>query len=278
MMDYVTRFAPSPTDLLHLGNACSALVGWQRARARGGHFLLRIEDIDAARCRPEFTVALLADLAWLGIDWDGPVWRQSERGPAYAAAIDRLRAMGLEYPCFCTRSDIAATASAPHGPDGPVYPGTCRRLSETERADRMAGEPFAWRLDVAAALALTGRLTWTDSRAGTVDAAPGAAGDFVVGRKAIGASYHLAVVVDDAAQGVTEVVRGADLFAATHVQRLLQALLGLPVPTYHHHRLLLGADGRRLAKRSGGATLAAERAAGVEPAALRARLLDFAGV
>ncbi|PZN97149.1 MAG: tRNA glutamyl-Q(34) synthetase GluQRS [Alphaproteobacteria bacterium] len=273
---YVTRFAPSPTGPLHLGNALSAFIGWSRAREQGGRFLLRIEDIDTSRCRREHDDAARADLAWLGLDWDGPVLRQSERGAIYAEAIARLRAMGLEYPCFCSRADIAAAASAPHGPahgaDGPVYPGTCRHLSDAERNRRMASEAFAWRLDVAAALAMTGPLAWHDSAAGHVPADPGAAGDIVVGRKQIGVSYHLAVVFDDAAQGVTEVVRGADLFEATHVQRLLQALLGLPTPRYHHHPLLTDSDGRRLAKRDGAPTLAALRAAGVDPATVRAAL------
>lgn len=270
----ITRFAPSPTGPLHLGNAFSALTGWTRARTSGGLFRLRIEDIDTGRCRPEHDAAILADLGWLGLDWDGPVLRQSDRIHVYRAAIDQLRASGLEYPCFCSRADVAAAATAPHGPDGPIYPGTCRRLSETERQDRMATQPFAWRLDVAAALARTGPLAWHDSFAGHVRATPEAAGDFVVGRKEIGVSYHLAVVIDDAAQGVTEVVRGADLFAATHVQRLLQALLGLPEPAYHHHRLISDAAGNRLAKRTGAQTLAALRQSGADPAAVRAWLLD----
>ncbi len=270
--EYVTRFAPSPTGLLHLGNAFAAVTAWQRARDAGGRFLLRIEDIDSARCRPEHEAGILADLAWLGLDWDGPVWRQSDRLPVYADAIARLAAMGLEYPCFCTRADIAAAATAPHGAAGPVYPGTCRHLDAGTRARRMAAAPFAWRLDVAAALVRTGPLWWHDAVAGKVRATPELAGDVVVARKEIGASYHLAVAIDDAAQGVTEVVRGADLFEATHVQRLLQALLGLPVPRYFHHRLLLDADGKRLAKRDGGATLQAMRQSGVDPAMLRAYL------
>lgn len=268
---YTTRFAPSPTGHIHLGNAFSALTGWTRARERGGRFLLRIEDIDRARCRPEHEAALMEDLRWLGLDWDGPVLRQSERLPVYADAIDRLAAMGLEYPCFCTRAEIAATA--PHGPAGPIYPGTCRRLPAQERVRRMATEPFAWRLDVTAALAFTGPLTWQDADAGTVAAAPLNGGDIVVGRKEVGVSYHIAVVIDDAEQGVTEVVRGADLFEATHVQRLLQALLGLPTPAYFHHRLILDADGKRLAKRDGAATIAARRESGGDPAAVRAGLL-----
>jgi glutamyl-Q tRNA(Asp) synthetase len=269
---YVTRFAPSPTGAMHLGNGFSALFGWTRARAQGGRFLLRIEDIDTTRCRPAHEAALIADLDWLGIDWDGPVWRQSERLGVYAEALARLRGLGLAYPCFCTRADIAAAASAPHGPEGPVYPGTCRGLSDAERADRMARLPFAWRLDMAAALARTGPLWWQDAEAGRVVADPMAGGDIVVARKDIGTSYHLAVVVDDAAQGVTEVVRGVDLFEATHVQRLLQALLGLPAPGYCHHRLIADEDGKRLAKRDGAATIAGLRAQGVTPAAVRAIL------
>jgi glutamyl-Q tRNA(Asp) synthetase len=270
---YTTRFAPSPTGLLHIGNGFSALTGWQRARARGGAFRLRIEDIDSTRCRPEFDAALLGDLAWLGIDWDGPVLRQSQRLAIYAEAVALLRGRGLLYPCFCSRADIAAAATAPHGPDGPLYTGTCRHLSAGERADRMAAGGFAWRLDIGAALAQTGRLGWTDANAGRVAADPMAGGDIVIARKDLGVSYHLAVVIDDAAQGVTEVVRGADLFGASHVQRLLQELLGLPETVYCHHRLILAPDGRRLAKRDKDATLAALRDAGTDPGELRERLL-----
>ena len=268
---YTTRFAPSPTGLLHLGNGFSALTGWQRARTRGGAFRLRIEDIDSTRCRPEFDAALLGDLAWLGIDWDGPVLRQSQRLAIYAEAVARLRGRGLLYPCFCSRADIAAAATAPHGPDGPLYTGTCRHLSAGERADRMAAG-FAWRLDIGAALAQTGRLGWTDAGAGRVAADPLAGGDIVIARKDLGVSYHLAVVIDDAAQGVTEVVRGADLFGASHVQRLLQELFGLPETAFCHHRLILAPDGRRLAKRDRDATLAALRAAGMDPAELQEKL------
>lgn len=268
-----TRFAPSPTGMLHRGHALSALLAWQMARAAGGRFILRIEDIDTTRCRPEFEAAIMDDLAWLGLDWDGPVWRQSERGPVYAQALDRLVQMGVAYPCFCSRADIAAAASAPHGPEGPIYPGTCRHLPAAERARRLAREQPAWRLDVAAALARTGPLDWHDAWAGVQRADPAAQGDFVVARRDIGTAYALAVVVDDAAQGVTDVVRGVDLFAATHGQRLLQALLGLPTPRYHHHPLVLGADGKRLAKRDKGETLAALRAAGADPVQLRAALL-----
>jgi glutamyl-Q tRNA(Asp) synthetase len=269
----ITRFAPSPTGLLHRGHALSALIGWQLARRSGGRFVLRVEDIDTARCRPAYQAAILEDLAWLGLDWDGPVWRQSDRGPAYRAALDRLVAMGVAYPCFCTRADIAAAVAAPHGPDGAVYPGTCRALSAEERARRLAGEAAAWRLDVAAALAVTGPLRWHDATAGWQQADPATGGDIVVARRDVGTAYALAVVVDDAAQGVTDVVRGLDLFAATHSQRLLQALLGLPAPRYHHHRLLLGADGKRLAKRDAGETLAAIRAGGTDPVVLHEELL-----
>ena len=275
---YTTRFAPSPTGLLHIGNGFSALTGWQRARARGGRFCLRIEDIDSTRCRPQFDAAILADLAWLGIDWDGPVLRQSQRLAVYAEAVAQLRGRGLLYPCFCSRADIAAAVAAPHGPDGPRYTGTCRHLSPDERAERMAAKAFAWRLDIGAALAQIGRLNWIDTEAGRVAADPLAGGDIVIARKDLGVSYHLAVVIDDAAQGVTEVVRGIDLFPASHVQRLLQALLGLPETTYYHHRLIMAPDGRRLAKRDQDATLASLRAGGTGPEELRTRLLsDAAG-
>ena len=275
---YTTRFAPSPTGLLHIGNGFSALTGWQRARARGGRFCLRIEDIDNTRCRPEFDAAILADLAWLEIDWDGPVLRQSQRLAVYAKAVAELRRRGLLYPCFCSRADIAAAVAAPHGPDGPLYTGTCRHLSQDERAEHMAAKAFAWRLDIGAALAQTGRLNWIDAEAGRVAADPLAGGDIVIARKDLEVSYHLAVVIDDAAQGVTEVVRGIDLFPASHVQRLLQALLGLPETTYYHHPLILAPDGRRLAKRDQDATLASLRAGGTGPEELRTRLLsDAAG-
>ncbi len=262
-----TRFAPSPTGPLHLGHAYSALLAHDRARSEGGRFLLRIEDIDSARSRAEFVDAIEADLGWLGLTWDGAVVRQSERLSLYAAALERLRAAGLVYPCFCTRADIArevaGSLSAPHGLDGGVYPGLCRRLSPEVRAARM-GQPHAWRLDMTAAVARAGALGWRDEIAGEVIAVPEAAGDVVLARKDAPASYHLAVTVDDAAQGVTHVVRGVDLFAATHVHRLLQALLDLPTPVYRHHALLTDADGHRLAKRHGAPTLLSLRAAGVD--------------
>jgi glutamyl-Q tRNA(Asp) synthetase len=266
-----TRFAPSPTGLLHLGHAVSALLGWRLARGAGGRFILRIEDIDTTRCRPAFEAAIFEDLAWLGLDWDGPVLRQSERLPLYAEALARLRGLGVVYPCFCTRADIAAAGGAPQGPEGPLYPGTCRGLGAAAIAAQ-AGTP-AWRLDVAKASALAGPLPWEDATAGVMTARPERLGDIVLARRDIGAAYHLAVVVDDAAQGITDVVRGVDLFEATHVQRLLQALLGLPTPRYHHHALVTGADGKRLAKRDGGSTIAAARAAGEDTRSLADRLL-----
>lgn len=270
----VTRFAPSPTGRLHLGHAYSALVAWEAARRAGGRFLLRIEDIDPTRCRPEHEQAIFDDLAWLGIDWDGPVRRQSEHLDDYRAALDRLRGEALVYPCFCTRrqiaDEIARAGQAPHGPDGPRYPGTCRGLAATTAEARLAaGEPHAWRLDIARALVLTGPLAWTDLAQGEIAADPGVFGDVVIARKETPTSYHLAVTVDDALQGVTLVTRGADLFEATHIHRLLQALLGLPVPDYRHHRLIVDEEGVRLAKRAGAPTLAALRAAGHSPAAVR---------
>ncbi|HEU0098802.1 MAG TPA: tRNA glutamyl-Q(34) synthetase GluQRS [Allosphingosinicella sp.] len=276
-MKVVTRFAPSPTGKLHLGHAFSALLAHDFARGRGGAFLLRIEDIDPGRARSEHVDSIIEDLAWLGIDWDGEIVLQSERLPLYADALDRLKAAGLAYPCFCTRSaiaaEIAASAAAPHGPDGPLYPGTCRALPDEERERRSAAEPHAWRLDVARASAQAGPLYWRDGDT-EVQAEPEAFGDVVLARKDAPTSYHLAVTVDDAAQGVTDVVRGRDLYSATDVHRLLQALLDLPTPHYHHHPLLLDAEGRRLAKRNRAATLAELRAAGAEPAKLRADLLS----
>jgi len=238
------------------------------ARERGGRFLLRIEDIDPTRCRDEFVEGIFEDLRWLGLNWDSEVIRQSERLPLYAASLDGLREMGLLYPCFCTRRDIAASASAPHGPDGPIYPGTCRGLSDAERTRRMASETHCWRIDMAAASARTGPLTWHDSIAGEIVADPLSHGDVVLARKDAPVAYHLAVTIDDAAQGVSDVVRGEDLFAATHVHRLLQALLGLPTPRYHHHPLLRDAEGRRLAKRDGAPALADLREQGQDPALL----------
>ena len=280
-MAIVTRFAPSPTGYLHLGHALSALTGWRRAREAGGRFLLRLEDIDPGRCRPEFAAAILEDLAWLGLDWDGPVRAQSEHLDEYRTMLDSLQARGLLYPCFCTRADIArevaASANAPHGPDGaPLYPGICRELPVSERTARIAeGERFALRLDMERAMRAAGAgLTFEDEDRGLVVCDPARFGDLVLARKDAPASYHLCVTHDDALQGVTLVTRGEDLFHATHVHRLLQALMGWPVPVYAHHRLLTDASGRRLAKRDRAATLRELRAQGVPAAAVRAMVLD----
>ncbi len=265
----VTRFAPSPTGPLHLGHALSAIRAHDLARAAGGSFLLRIEDIDGTRSRPEHVEGILADLAWLGLSFDGLVLHQSTRQGEYQAALDRLSAMGLLYPCFCTRADIAASVGAPQtGDEQSAYPGICRDLTLAEQQARVATTPHAWRINMARATALAGPLDWHDVDAGRVTADPLSHGDVVLARKDAPASYHLAVTIDDAAQGVSDVVRGADLFAATHVHRLLQALLGLPTPRYHHHALLCDADGKRLAKRSGAPSLAQLRAAGQDGAAL----------
>jgi len=273
MTPVVTRFAPSPTGLLHLGHAYSARVGFDVARAASGRFLLRIDDIDEARCRPEFEAAIVEDLAWLGLAWEAPVRRETDHLADYRAALARIEALGLVYPCFCSRkeirAEIAAMGGAPHGPEGPVYPGTCRGLDGAERRARIAaGEAYALRLDVAAALARTGPLSWHDRIAGFVAADPLAGGDVVLARKEGPPAYHLAVVTDDADQGVTLVTRGQDLFASTHVHRLLQALLDLPVPDYLHHRLITDASGERLAKRADAVAIRALREQGLTPAAV----------
>lgn len=262
-LDIVTRFAPSPTGRLHLGHAYSAML----SHDAGTRFLLRIEDIDAGRCRPEFVEGIYEDLRWLGLDWDGMPMIQSERMPAYAEALAKLDDMGVLYRCICKRSDIAAAIEAPQGPMGAIYPGTCRGQAIE------LNQPWSWRLDVAKALALTGPLMWHDTDAGEVTAQPELLGDVVLARKDAGTSYHLAVTLDDAAQGITLAVRGRDLFAATHIHRLLQALLDLPVPRYFHHPLIIGADGERLAKRKHAPTIASMREAGVDPARLMADLL-----
>jgi glutamyl-Q tRNA(Asp) synthetase len=276
----VTRFAPSPTGLLHLGHAHAALFAARAARRAGGRFLLRIEDIDLARCRPAFEAAILEDLRWLGLAWEAPAMRQSERFPVYRRALDALMDRGLLYPCFCTRKDIqreiAAAGQAPHGPDGPLYPGTCRGLDAAERRARIAaGRPYALRLDVAAAKrAAGGPLAWIEHGRGLAGAAvpaePERHGDVVLARKDVPASYHLAVSLDDAAQGVTLVTRGEDLAPATHVHRLLQALLDLPVPAWHHHALIADAAGQRLAKRHDAQSICALREGGLSPAEVRA--------
>ncbi|MFN4282181.1 MAG: tRNA glutamyl-Q(34) synthetase GluQRS [Alphaproteobacteria bacterium] len=272
----VTRFAPSPTGLLHLGHAHSALFAWTAARAAGGRFLLRIEDIDGGRSRPEFEAALYEDLAWLGLSWPQPVRRQSEHLADYRVALDKLAARELLYPCFCTRRDIAdeiaRAGEAPHvGPDGPVYPGICRHLSAPEREARIAaGEPYALRLNMAKALARTGSLRWHDRGKGEVVATPELFGDVVLARKDIATSYHLSVTVDDALQGVTLVTRGEDLFAATHIHCLLQALLDLPTPAYHHHGLIADETGRRLAKRDDARSIRSYKEAGHSAREVRA--------
>ena len=268
----VTRFAPSPTGRLHLGHVFSAVQAARRARDANGRFVLRIEDIDAGRCRPEFEAAIVEDLAWLGLEWHGAARRQSGHLDEHRAALSRLRALGVVYPCFCTRrqvaAELAASAAAPHGPLGPVYSGACRRLAERERRARQAAEPHAWRLDVAAAAARVGALSWREHGRGTVAAEPSRLGDVALTRKDAPTSYHLAVVHDDHAQGVNWVARGNDLFHATHAHRLLQALLGYDAPVYAHHPLLLGDDGRRLAKRDAALTVAALRDAGHSPDAV----------
>lgn len=276
-MTTVTRFAPSPTGRLHVGHAYAALFAARAADRDGGRFLLRIEDIDATRCRPEFVAGILEDLAWLGLRWEEPVRHQSAHITDYRQALERLDRGGVLYPCFCTRKDIAAeiarAGDAPHGPEGPVYPGICRGLASDTRARRLRdGAPYALRLDVARALAITGPLTWQDEDAGTIAADPLSLGDVVLARKETPTSYHLAVTLDDHLQGVSLVTRGTDLFHATHVHRLLQALLDLHVPSWHHHQLLRGPDGERLAKRAGAPTLQSLRAAGIVPAALRREL------
>lgn len=259
----VTRFAPSPTGPLHLGHAFSALCAHDLARASGGRFLVRIEDIDQSRCRADHVEGILEDLCWLGLEGDGPVLLQSTRAPAYDAALARLIGMGLAYKCWCTRAEIAAaSAGAPQG-DHLLYPGTCRgrRMPEEDR-------PFCWRLDVAAAMGMAGPLFWEDRTAGRMAATPDLLGDVIIARKDAGTSYHIAVVVDDAFQGVTDVVRGLDLFEATHIHRLLQGLLGLPVPRYWHHPLVLNAAGERLAKRKYSRSLADFRKEGWDGKAL----------
>ncbi|MFN3515974.1 MAG: tRNA glutamyl-Q(34) synthetase GluQRS [Novosphingobium sp.] len=259
-----TRFAPSPNGLLHLGHAYAAIRAHDLARQQDGEFLLRIEDIDGTRSRIELVAEIEADLAWLGLAHDGPVLRQSSRQADYAAAGERLKAMGLLYPCQCTRAQVLTAASA-CGPDGPLYPGTCR-----DRA--VSPEGAAWRIDMTRAVELAGPLTWEDELAGVQQAVPERFGDIVLLRKEAPASYHLAATLDDAWQGVTLVTRGYDLFQATHVHRLLQALLNLPVPRWHHHALLVEADGRKLAKRRGSPALKDLRGAGVDGAVLAADL------
>ena len=274
-MTVITRFAPSPSGHLHLGHAHAALFARRAAEAAGGRFLLRIEDIDRGRCRPEFEAAILEDLAWLGLAWEEPPRRQSDHMADYAAALERLRAQGLVYPCFCTRkeirAEIARAGRAPHGPEGPRYPGTCRKLGAAERREILSKRrPHALRLDVTRAVKPAGELNWHDRRHGTQAADPTSLGDVVLARKDIATSYHLAVTLDDALQGVSLVTRGEDLFHATHVHRLLQALLELPVPQWLHHGLLTDGAGERLAKRAAAHSIRSLREAGRSPAEVRA--------
>jgi glutamyl-Q tRNA(Asp) synthetase len=266
----VTRFAPSPTGRLHLGHAYSAVLGHQHARRSGGEFLLRIEDLDQTRCRPEFVDGIIEDLQWLGLEWDPPILVQSKRTALYAAALDELKARGLAFACFCTRADIAQSLTAPHGDAATSYPGTCRSL--VDDPERRTTTPHCWRLNSAKALQLTGLPSWTESNGACLSARAADIGDAILARKDAPASYHLSCVVDDSASGVTTVVRGADLRPSTPIQRLLQMLLGLPEPIYLHHPLVAHADGRRLAKRDLAPTLAAMRESGVDGAALAAEL------
>lgn len=265
-MPEVTRFAPSPTGWLHLGHAYAALFAQEKAA--GGRFLIRLEDIDGTRARQEYEGAIFEDLGWLGLEWEVPVRRQSDHFEDYRAALVKLEGMGVLYPCFCTRreiqEEIARAGNAPQGPDGPLYPGTCRHREVAERVERMAaGESYALRLDVAKAAGLVaGDLEWTDRGRGVFQARPGVFGDVVLARKDTPTSYHLAVVVDDALQGITLVTRGEDLLEATHLHRLLQALLGLPVPEWRHHGLITDESGKRLAKRDDARSLRSLRAAG----------------
>ena len=279
----VTRFAPSPTGYLHLGHAYAAITAYDTAQCAGGRFLLRIEDIDASRARPEFDSAIAEDLAWLGLRWEMPSLRQSGRFDAYRAALHELDSQDVLYPCFCTRGDIVRAAEAPHGADRALYPGTCRGLSDSERAARMdSGAPYALRLDVHRAVARAGALSFQErgfgphGEQGIIAADPLQFGDVVLARKDTPASYHLAVVVDDAFQGVTLVTRGHDLFAATHVQRLLQALLSLPTPACAHHKLILDESGRKFSKRDRAVTLRSLRESGATPDDIRG-MLGFVG-
>ena len=286
-LSHLFRFAPSPNGYLHLGHAYSALINHEMAQAIGGSLLLRIEDIDVARCRPEFEQAIYEDLHWLGLSWEEPVRRQSEHFDAYAEALAQLEQQGIVYPCFCSRSEVAGVLSEhpdwPRDPDGsPLYPGTCRNLSSAERHVRLAaGQPAALRLDMAAALAkvnerLGQSIGWREYGSGMkgreVSAEPALWGDAVLSRKDIPASYHIAVVVDDALQGVTDVVRGEDLFMATGLHRLLQILLELPAPCYHHHELLRDAAGRKLSKSLRAKSLRTLRHEGLTPDEVKTQL------
>jgi len=273
----VTRFAPSPTGRLHIGHGWSALMAMDLARAGGGVMRLRIEDIDGTRSRPEHVEGIIEDLHWLGVEWEGEVVFQSRRLALYDAALARLKEQWLVYPCFCTRAEIAAeimaSGSAPHDSGASLYPGTCRHLSAEDRAQRIArGDAHCWRLDMSEAVTRAGPLHWRDMDAGEREAQPERAGDVVLARKDAPTSYHLAATIDDADMGITHVLRGDDLIAATDIHRLLQALLDLPTPLYRHHPLLVDSAGRRLAKRTAGLSLHELREAGVDPATLCADL------
>ena len=268
------RFAPSPTGYLHMGHAYSALVAWNAARQAGGQFRLRVEDIETRRCRAVFETGIYDDLRWLGITWQGPVVRQSERAPAYADALEKLAGLGVVYPCFCTseavRAEIADAYSAPHGARGSPYPGTCRQLARAEQNRRIrSGKAHALRLDTKKARAMTGPLTWRDRVAGTVRADPESIGDVVLARADVPTGYHLAVTLDDDFQGVSLVCRGDDLFPFTHIHRLMQGLLNLRTPEYYHHPVITDANGERLSKRSRAVTVRALRAAGKSAKSIR---------
>jgi glutamyl-Q tRNA(Asp) synthetase len=272
-----TRFAPSPTGRLHLGHAYAAQVARELACRHGGQFLIRFEDIDHTRSREEYALGILEDLQWLGLPWHGGIIHQSSRRDAYAEALEHLKSMGLVYPCFCTRREIETEISqllhAPHGPEGALYPGTCKHLATDEAARRLAqGEIPNWRLDATAAAALTGPLTFRDLRHGEQIVQPELLGDIVLARRDIGTAYHLAVVVDDAFQGISHVTRGDDLFHATHIHRVLQSLLGYPEPLYLHHALVCDESGKRLAKRHDALSISSLRAAGESPAEVLGRL------
>jgi glutamyl-Q tRNA(Asp) synthetase len=286
-MSLVTRFAPSPTGELHVGSAYSAWTGWHRAREAGGTFLVRIEDIDIRRCKREYETAILADLKWLGFQWDGEVRRQSEHFATYGQALDQLDRRGLIYPCFCSRAaierELAASANAPHGqlqgPDGPLYPGTCRHLSLRERQERVgAGQEHCFRLDAGRAAKEAGPYDFFDETLGRIDGEPTLLGDFVIARKDTPTSYHLAVTVDDHLQGITLVTRGVDVLPSTHVHGLLQKLLGYATPHYAHHKLLTDASGRRFAKRDRDMTIRAMREKGMTAEEVIEQALRTAGL
>ncbi|MFK7910342.1 MAG: tRNA glutamyl-Q(34) synthetase GluQRS [Akkermansiaceae bacterium] len=266
----ITRFAPSPTGHLHLGHAYAAKFASDLAAENGGHFLLRFEDIDTTRVREQHYAEIEQDLRWLGIEWSGTPLRQLDRLAAYAEALEKLKAMNVVYPCFCTRKniqhEIESMSNAPHGPEGVLYPGTCKNLTKSERDERLSrGDAHAWRLDTSAASQRVGKLSFTDTIHGTIEVDPFLLGDVVLARKDIATSYHLAVVVDDAFQKITDVTRGEDLLASTHVHRILQELLALSEPTYHHHRVVLDDSGKRLAKRDDSLSISTFRELGKSP-------------